>query len=93
MREDYKLNENTRVFEETFLGTNNIRYKHSYFIAEWISDKQIGIDMTNIDQISEISAISWFNIEECQKKIRDYNSEKKVLIVNVEKYLSHIILE
>lgn len=93
MREDYKLNENTRVFEETFLGTNNIRYKHSYFIAEWISDKQIGIDMTNIDQISEISAISWFNIEECQKKIRDYNYEKKVLIVNVEKYLSHIILE
>ncbi len=64
--------------EETFSGTNNIRYKHIYYIAKLIShSRELKIDKNNFNQVTEISNIKWFNFIDSLKSIRNYNIEKK----------------
>ena len=76
-----------KIFSETFLGTNNIKYRHVYYIAKYISDDEVVLDDTNFTQISEISAVRWMNLENTLINIRSYNNEKKILIKEVEKYM------
>ena len=79
-------------FQEVFLGTNNIRYKHVYFLANYESDKILEMDLDNSIQTLEISEVSWFPLEICLTKIRNYNTAKKELIKNVDEYLSRSII-
>ena len=79
-------------FEEVFNGTNNIRYKHIYFLAEYTSEKELEVDLNNSTQLMEISDIAWFSLDQCIKKIRNYNQEKKDLITRVREYLSNSII-
>ena len=74
-------------FTEVFLGSNNIRYKHIYFLGKYTSDKQILVDKQNHQQISEISNIDWFNIEKALDTIRPYNVEKKNVIKKIHEYI------
>ncbi len=79
-RSDYVLLEHLGIFNELFSGTNNIRYKHLYYIAEAKEDLNEGefeLDKNNFSQISEISKIHWWTLTEAFKKIRPYNNEKK----------------
>ncbi len=39
-------------------GTNNIRRKHIYFLAEYNSEKALELDLENSVQLLEISAVS-----------------------------------
>lgn len=63
--------------EELFSGTNNIRYKHIYYIGKSIKKVQLSINKDNFSQVSEISNIKWFNYQDALNMIRDYNKEKK----------------
>ena len=89
---DYNVRLDMPKFEEVFNGTNNIRYKHIYFLAEYTSEKELEVDLNNSTQLMEISDISWFSLDQCIKKIRDYNQEKKDLITRVREYLSNSII-
>ena len=74
---------------ESFMGTNNIRYKHIYYVAQakdTLGDK-IDIDPNNINQISEISDIQWVSFVDALKKIRSYNIEKKNMLEKLNKIL------
>ena len=82
----------TEPFTEIFLGSNNIRYKHVYFLGKYTSDKKILLDKKNYQQISEISNIKWFTITECLDNIRPYNIEKKEVIKKIDYYISNLIL-
>ena len=89
---EYKIIEDAPTFQEVFLGTNNIRYKHVYFLANYESDKILEMDLDNSIQTLEISEVSWFPLEICLTKIRNYNTAKKELIKNVDEYLSRSII-
>ena len=89
--EEYQIC-NSNPFSEIFLGSNNIRYKHVYFLGKYISDKEIILDKKNYQQISEISNIKWYNINECLDKIRPYNVEKKKVIKEIDDYINNFIL-
>ena len=84
---DYIIQEKIPTFCETFTGTNNIRYKHIYYIARWNSEKDVKVDPNNFSQMSEISDIRWFNVKDSVESIRTYNKEKRDMIKSVEKYL------
>lgn len=90
--DEYKIIEDAPTFQEVFLGTNNIRYKHVYFLANYESDKILEMDLDNSIQTLEISEVSWFPLEICLTKIRNYNTAKKELIKNVDEYLSRSII-
>ena len=85
--EDYIIQEKIPTFCETFTGTNNIRYKHIYYIARWNSEKDVKVDPNNFSQMSEISDIRWFDVKDSVESIRTYNKEKRDMIKSVEKYL------
>jgi 8-oxo-dGTP pyrophosphatase MutT (NUDIX family) len=83
-----------KYYSETFYGTNNIRYKHIYFIAR-LKDtemyEKVQIDQTNINQVMEIGNIEWYNFENAMNVIRPYNSEKKDLLKAIDKIVHRII--
>ncbi len=71
--------------EENYTGTNGIKYRHVYYIAEYLGNREdeIFIDKNNIKQSAEIANISWKNLEECNNNFRPYHIEKKNIINKV----------
>lgn len=70
-----------KPLEEVFLGSNNVRYKHVYYIAKMIPEiSEFSVNPQNKQQYKEIRDIRWFTYEEAQDKIRDYNIERKELL-------------
>ena len=70
-------------FEEIFIGSNFKSYKHKYYLA-YIENNNISI---NNYQKSEVSNIKWVNVDEAMSLIREYNLEKKNIIIRVQKLL------
>jgi len=76
----------TVYFSEVFTGTNNIKYKHTYFVA-------LLKDSTKIDlaqkltpmQRREISAVAWKTLTECKNITRPHYVERRKMIENLEK--------
>lgn len=68
-----------KPLEEVFSGSNNIRYKHVYYVAKMLDNNSISVDPSNKQQCKEIRNINWFNYTEAQSKIRDTNIERKEL--------------
>ena len=76
-----------KPFVENYIGTNGIRYKHIYYLAQIKKDINLKIDMNNIHQRGEIGNINWFNINEIVPLIRHYNKEKIKIIKNIHQML------
>lgn len=77
---EYKIIHDLSPSTEIFLGTNNIRYKHVYYVAESTNFREISVDKSNFQQVSEISDIKWLTFEEAYNSIRIYNKEKRDLL-------------
>ena len=73
-----------KPLDEVFSGSNNIRYKHVYYIAKMNVTSQfaqsVTIDPKNRQQCKEIRNIRWFDYDEAQSKIREHNMERKELL-------------
>lgn len=72
----------TRIYplNEIFKGTNNILYKHTYYIG--VSDNKIEstINKNNDIQIEEIGDVQWFSYTEAFDHIRSYHHERKKIL-------------
>ena len=71
--------------EETFKGTNNIKYKHIYYIAG-TEENELSYNFDNY----EIGNIGWFTIDEVLQMIRPYNKAKINIINQIYFFLSII---
>jgi len=76
--------QNLVPFEEIFTGSNLKSYKHKYFVATIKYD----VDPIYEYQQSEVSKLQWLSYEDCLKKIRPYNLEKKDILNRVNKLLT-----
>jgi len=76
----YYIIDSINPIRERFVGTNNIKYDHIYYLA--ISKYNIipTINHNNINQIIEIKNINFFTKEHSIKLIRKYETEKKKII-------------
>ena len=89
---DYEII-NNNILEEIFLGTNNIRYKHIYYLAQCSKlDNELLVDKNNFIQVSEVSNIRWFDYQEALDNIRPYNQEKKDILKKAYKLITEIKL-
>ena len=77
---DYIIKKNVKPLEESFIGTNKIRYKHIYFLGKSSSQKLPEVNRNNKTQLAEIGNIGWFNFQESLKKIRNYQREKMIVL-------------
>lgn len=80
----YDFIKNYPIIKEEFIGTNNIKYRHIYYLVK-MKDKvpPPKIDIHNKVQTGEVGNIGWFTLRECLKLIRPYDIAKKNMIRNV----------
>ena len=76
---------NVGFFEETFTGSNLKSYRHKYYLCKAEYKNTQNIDSY---QKSEISDLQWFNYQDCQSKIRDYNYEKKKMLDKINNIIN-----
>jgi 8-oxo-dGTP pyrophosphatase MutT (NUDIX family) len=78
---DIQILDDILPFEEIFFGTNNVLYKHTYYIAK-IKDKDIpiSVDQNCVEQMREVRALNWFCYEEVLQRIKLYNIERHQII-------------
>jgi 8-oxo-dGTP pyrophosphatase MutT (NUDIX family) len=75
--DDIIINNDIIPFEEIFFGTNNILYKHSYYIAKLNkTDSTLSLDPKCLDQIREVRALQWFSYDEVLLHIKKHNVER-----------------
>ena len=84
---NYTILEDVKPIKEIFFGTNSNKYKHVYYIGMSQYYEEPSIDPCNFLQVSEISSIKWFSLDECLKRIRHYNKEKIKMIRDLDIFL------
>lgn len=71
---------NVSPLEETFYGSNDIHYKHTYYIAQYVGDRQISYDALNKDMTREIGDLQWKPLDEALSLLRKENVEKRKIL-------------
>lgn len=85
---DYKILLNVKPLTEEYFGTNGVKYKHIYYIAEYVGDTIIHkIDKNKKEQYGEIQDIQWFTEKECLKHLRENKDTKKDIIRRIFTFL------
>ena len=79
--------ENHTPFIEEYIGSNNIKYRHVYYLARCMVIPKLEIDVTNYNQVTEIGGINLFDLESCMVKIRNYLSEKRDILQTIDTYI------
>jgi 8-oxo-dGTP pyrophosphatase MutT (NUDIX family) len=82
----------TLQFTETFSGTNNVKYKHIYFVAKLVKSEDINLKQgfTSMQE-KEISAIAWKTLAESRAITRPHYIERKNLINTIEKTIQTLV--
>jgi 8-oxo-dGTP pyrophosphatase MutT (NUDIX family) len=83
--QDIRMCTDIGPFEEIFYGTNNVLYRHVYYVAQMMKldsdDPQV--DPANINQLREVRAVKWFDFDNTIAHIRDYNKERRDVFLMV----------
>jgi 8-oxo-dGTP pyrophosphatase MutT (NUDIX family) len=91
-KDDIIINKGISPFQEIFFGTNNILYKHVYYIANIVNENtELLIDNNCIEQIREIRALKWFSYNEVLKHIKNHNIERIKIFKKAHSIISEII--
>ena len=61
---------------EYLTGTNNKKYKHTYYIAINKTNKKLILDPNNKHQVNEIGNIGWFTHSEMIKLFRCHHIDR-----------------
>ena len=89
--EDYKLIMNVEPFTEEFVGENRVRYKYLYYIGYLTNlEKEVFIDSTNKDQVTELKDIKWVTKRESLEMIRDYHHTRFKIINNIFNFIDSL---
>jgi 8-oxo-dGTP pyrophosphatase MutT (NUDIX family) len=90
-KEAYMVNENL-CFTEIFTGTNNIKYKHIYYVAFLKDQSFINLNpkLTNM-QKREVSAVAWKTLKECKNITRPHYVERKAMIGELERRIQTLV--
>lgn len=85
IKENIVLYDSHKQFEEIFQGSNGIRYRNVFYIAQFIGDmKSLKFDSTNQQQAKEVRDVNWFTYDEALKKINvSRNPEKRELFKRI----------
>ena len=86
-KDKIKLIDMIDPIEENLIGTNGIKYRHIYYIAEIKDDF-----LPQINGNNEIGGINYFCYNDANNIIRDYHVEKKEVLTSVYYYYLETIL-
>jgi 8-oxo-dGTP pyrophosphatase MutT (NUDIX family) len=83
----YTILKNVEPIIESFRGSNGIRYMHKYFLACMNETKELANPATNVTMSREIGSLAWIPLDAALEKIRDYNHEKKSILLRIQEIL------
>jgi ADP-ribose pyrophosphatase YjhB (NUDIX family) len=73
------LQDNFRQFEESFQGSNNIRYRNIYYVAKFTGNtNKVKFDKDNFQQLKEVRDVKWFTYDEVLEKIQLHDCSEKI---------------
>ena len=76
-KKDFDIKKDLDNFEEIFYGTNDVLYKHVYYIAKINNNNiKLELDYNCVEQVREIRALVWYSFDEVLKKIKKKNVER-----------------
>lgn len=76
----------TKAYTEIFTGTNDVKYKHVYFVALLKDSKLINTNQKLTPmQKREVSAVSWKTLKESKKITRPHYIERKKILETLER--------
>ena len=78
---------NIAPFIEQFYGSNNIHYRHTYYIAQYIGKNMIFFDEKNNEMTREIGNIVWKSLDEALVLLRPENVEKRGILIQLANLL------
>lgn len=87
---DINFGDRLKTFSEQYRSYDNTDYRAIYYLAEYNGDGELSIDDNKKEQYSEISRLGFYNLDECLDKIRDYNAEKKEMLIEVDRHIRMI---
>ena len=90
--DDIKILTDIKPIVENITGTNGIKYRHIYYLAEMTTNTDPRVNKTDQVQSSEIGDIGFFTHREANSLIREYHIEKKNILTNIFMYYMEIIL-
>jgi len=83
---DFQIMDRIYTLNELFKGTNNIEYKHSYFLS---IGNLVDLQIEQPCQIAEIGDIGWFNYSQCKTLIRPYHIQRLQLLDDIVLFIAH----
>jgi len=87
---DIFLSTSCPYFDEEYKSYDNITYRNTYYLAEFLGNlDEIKITPENKEQYTEVSDIQFFKIDKALEYIRDYSSEKKNILIQIDTYLKN----
>lgn len=78
--DEYKLLNTIEPIEEILIGTNGIKYKHTYYLA--LDDNRSLLKDNKYDNC-EIGTVKWFTYDEAISVIRPHHDEKKHILTKI----------
>ncbi len=98
-KQSVQLIDNVSGFDENYVGTNYVAYKHRYFLAqinyelnvESGNNNRKSISLTNFQQ-TEVSRLEWKTLDQCMQDIRPYHLEKKKLLKNIDTMIQQYLI-
>jgi 8-oxo-dGTP pyrophosphatase MutT (NUDIX family) len=84
----YRIRYDIPALNESFIGSNGVRYIHVYYVAECDKDLEAFVDRENLIQIGEVKKIGFYSLQDCIKKFRPYDTTKKSVLIQVWSILS-----
>ena len=89
--DDYKLIMNLEPFTEEFVGENRVRYKYLYYVGCLTNlEKEVFIDESNKDQVTELKDIKWVTKSESLEMIRDYHHTRFKIINDIFDFIDSL---
>ena len=89
--DDFRIIDTIEPIVENFIGTNGIKYRHVYYVADLITDKKAKNNITD-SQRNEVGSIGFFLLDNVTSMIREYHSERINIVHNVfNLYLNEIL--
>ena len=79
--------QNVNPFVEQFYGSNNIHYRHTYYVAQYVGKESIDFDTENHEMAREIGNLAWKNLDEALLILRPENVEKRGIIIQLANLL------
>ena len=85
---DIRIIRNIGPVEEIFTGSNNVLYKHIYYIAEL--KKEVNLEIKSHNQKAETSDIKWFSRNNIVNKLESINNKRIKIFKQVDNYLNSL---